>query len=179
VSDDQRLHEMLEKATAPGSDLPVSLDAETASLREAWLALGRTLDAAEAAAGPPRELVKLTPPTPPGRQLLPPATIFALAASLLVAATIALLGNRGPKVADRTAPQRGNQTAPLKTEVEVPTESQNLTYWEWDEQVDTEIENVARGANWRADYVSTFSMAYSALGEDIVRIEEDINDGKF
>jgi hypothetical protein len=35
---------MLERATAPGDDMPADLDPETASLREGWLALGELLE---------------------------------------------------------------------------------------------------------------------------------------
>jgi hypothetical protein len=93
----------LEQATATG-DLPAErLDAETASLREAWLALGEILEAAQ----PPNSVSPLALEEGPGVRVVAPRTRLrwsrllaagALAAALLLAvAAIWTLGSSRPQ----------------------------------------------------------------------------------
>jgi hypothetical protein len=81
------LQPRLERATARECPGDGSLDAETASLREGWLALGELLQAIEPSAERPFELRALPKDT---RRVGRPATaLAALAACLLVAVTLA------------------------------------------------------------------------------------------
>ena len=82
-----RLQRQLERATASECSTDGSLDAETAALREGWLALAELLEAVE----PSREQpLKLREPLKPGRRTRRKmAGIVALAASLLVGITLA------------------------------------------------------------------------------------------
>jgi hypothetical protein len=96
MSDDiNKLVEQLEKATAPGEQIDASLDAETRSLREGWLALGQLIEAAQPpSAHPPLILAPQqqypAQPVPTRRRKLAASKTLvasaALAASLLVAA---------------------------------------------------------------------------------------------
>ena len=82
-----KLQRQLEQATAPDCPAESRLDAETASLREGWLALAELLKAAEPASEEPLEL---RAPLMPVRRVGPKAVgLVALAASLLVAVSVA------------------------------------------------------------------------------------------
>jgi hypothetical protein len=100
-----KLEQRLELAT--GRDLPPEspLDPETASLREAWLALSQLLEAAEEASPKPVKLRPMPPPRHHGWRL---AATAAMAVSLLVAVTLAwqLLPSRptGRPTAERNEP---------------------------------------------------------------------------
>ena len=54
--DTKKLEEQLERATAEGGRMDDSLDAETAALREGWLALDRLIETAQTASGGPPDL---------------------------------------------------------------------------------------------------------------------------
>lgn len=82
------LERRLEQATAPADAPDVPLDAETASLREAWLAFGQVLEAAQPAPDEPLPLrIPVVRRDSRGHWWL--AGSLALAASLLVMATAA------------------------------------------------------------------------------------------
>ncbi len=81
------LEQQLEWATVRDLAPDALPDQETASLREAWLAFGQLLAAAQPASDQPLECLAHPPGRARRRWLL--ATIAGLAASLLVAATIA------------------------------------------------------------------------------------------
>ena len=178
MNDQERLQEMLECATAPGEATPADLDAETASLREAWLTLGRSLAAVDSARPALGEVptTSVSPARP--RLYLPPAAIFALAASLLVAALVAVQGSSGRKVAQQDSPQGGDPVTGQRVVSEDPAVKQ-LSYWEWDEQLDTEISNVARTAIWPAEHSSAWAESYTPLEGQVQRLQEDLNDGTF
>lgn len=162
MSDELRLQKMLDEATAPGSDFSADLDAETSSLREAWLALGRTLAAAEAAAGPPREFPQLA--TAATRRSWSKIAILALAASLLIlAGAITLRGF--------------NKNVAVKPPAEADTKL--LEGWEWDEAIDTEINNARQGVVWFGQDRHAASNSFPLAEEEIQEIQADINDSTF
>jgi len=87
VSEDpNKLRSQLEHATAADGS-PESLDAETASLREAWLALGELIEAAEREWKEPLEW--RLPPSRWKERRWKVAGVAALAASLLIGLTVA------------------------------------------------------------------------------------------
>lgn len=83
-----QLERRLEQATSRQLPAGASLDSETASLREGWLALGHLLEAAEAASGPAAPL-QPAPPSRPRRSWKVLGFVAAAAASLLVAGVLA------------------------------------------------------------------------------------------
>lgn len=187
--DDERLHEMLKRATATGLEVPVDLDAETASLREAWLSLGRKLAAAETVAPAPREWLSRTPPRE--RAIWPQLVLLATAASLLIIVGAALLRYRGPNLVENTGPRPAGANSQAdaadppvmvaggKKSSETTKAEKSSSYWEWDEQLDSEIDEVAQAATWREAQGPGYSDAYLTIGQDILRMQEDVNDGTF
>ncbi|MHB1036597.1 MAG: hypothetical protein ACYC35_17815 [Pirellulales bacterium] len=77
------LHERLTRATALAGSPDASLDEQTASLREAWLAFGQLLETAQSAADRPVRLAV----TAPRRRRRIERAVLALAACLLIAAS--------------------------------------------------------------------------------------------
>jgi len=149
VSDElDRLQRQLERATASECSTDGSLEAETASLREGWLALGELLEAAE----PSREQpLKLPEPLKPGRLTRRNvAGIVALAASLLVGVTLAgkwIRANRPGGPATRPdaslaeiVQADGEQFNPDAGQLE----TESLADWdEWEDPLDEQIASVA------------------------------------
>jgi len=160
-----KLERQLERATAPDGPTAGSLDAETASLREGWLALGELLRAVEPAVEPPLRLPK--PNRPVRRTGRKAAGIAVLAASLLVGLTLAgrWLGADRPRgVASRphtwlsqTAPPNADaerritdagpldpDSEPLNTDAD-QVDPASLDDWgEWDDPLDQQIASVAQ-----------------------------------
>jgi len=150
VSDElDRLKRQLERATASECSTDGSLDAETASLREGWLALGELLEAAEP---PVAEPVKLPEPAPPvrctGRKA---AGIAALAVSLLVGLTLAgkwIRADRpgGPAtLSDQSLSEivqaDGEQINPDAGQLETASLADRV---DWDDPLDQQIASVAQ-----------------------------------
>jgi len=175
------LEQQLEWATA--RDLPPDalLDQETTSLREAWLAFGQLLAAAQPA--PDQPLKCLSDPPGRGRRWWLLAAIAGLAASLLVAATIAWTARRTESVAVITAPSvevavsRAESSAPAaKT---APREKPSSPAGEgsvlaWDDALDKEI-TVAGQAVVSADQESPLlAGACAPLRYGLEEIEKDI-----
>ena len=177
MSDELRLQKMLEEATAPGSGVPEGLDAETSSLREAWLALGRTLAAAEVAAGPPRELLQL-PPTHTHRSWTIVA-MFALAAALLILASAFTLRG-GSNLAKQQPNESGAGAGSIDPSLATQQPSTTLLEgWEWDAAIDSEISSTARGMVWFGQDSRASSDAFPLTGQEILEIQADINDSTF
>lgn len=178
MSDDLRLQKLLEEATAPGSEMPAGLDAETSSLREAWLAVGRTLAAAEAAAGPPREFSKLVAPT--ARRSWSKNAIVALAASLLILASALTVRGFRSNLARQQPDGSGAQaesTDPTLVGSEQATKP--IEGWEWDEAIDSEIGNARLGMVWFGQDSRPLSDSFPLTGQEILEIQADINDSTF
>ncbi len=141
MSDDLRhLERQLEQATARAAPPDASLDPETASLREAWLALGQLLEAAQAESGPPAQ-----PWSPPrGRTWIrwTAAVAVAVAASLLIGVGIWALRAPGPSSGPQPSPDDIAGTAAPVPEAPTPEPSPSaLPAGElaWNDALDNEI----------------------------------------
>ncbi len=137
----QRLKQMLENATAAdtsaagntvsaGHSTSESHDAETASLREAWLAFGQLIRAADASLAAMPNIA--TPPPKPRRSRWL-GLVAAAAAALLVAVTFgwcigrnAKPDNREPSLVQRATPARPNPQPENKTASPAPAVKQDL-----------------------------------------------------
>ena len=71
----RKLEEMLERATAPGDQMPGDLDAETSSLREGWLALSKLLEDAQVGSEQPLNRWQVTLRPSPRRWRLAVAVV--------------------------------------------------------------------------------------------------------
>ncbi|MBN2473048.1 MAG: hypothetical protein JXB62_00470 [Pirellulales bacterium] len=138
MNDQSRLQRRLEQATAEALPADAPLDAETASLREGWLALGQLLKAVEPALEKPLVLSPATREARPGRLAIRWAA--ALAASLLIVASLAfglLRPKQGGAIAEKPAePAAGavQTTAPSPTPM-APEKGQLA----WDDPLDEEL----------------------------------------
>lgn len=158
-----KLERQLERATSPECPAAGSLDAETASLREGWLALGELLRAVEPPDGEPIHLPE--PALPIRRTGRKAAGIAALAASLLVGLTLAgkwIRADRPSGMATRShaalseiaraetepatsdAKPATSDAEPSHPDAE-PFETASLADWgEWDDPLDQQIASVAQ-----------------------------------
>lgn len=134
-----QLERRLELATARHCPAGDSLEPETAGLRAAWLALGEVLEAAQ----PQVELpLKRLPPLPakPHRRWLA-ATVAAMAASVLIAATVTWYVRRTMPEAT-VPPSRGaianNEQTPSAPAKKTATTVHD-TEFAWDDSLDQEI----------------------------------------
>ena len=171
----KKLEEQLEKATAPGDTIDASLDAETTSLREGWLALGQLIEAAQPTsarpplAGPPELQYPAQPAPTPRRKLAGPKTLAALAAlaaSLLVAAllTWSFVGGlfvNGPQDQQIVQDQQNEAPAPATIEkVPAPVLVQ-------DEQKSSD------SAGDDLDWDAPLDGEIAAAGQEMLRIQSD------
>ncbi len=188
----ERLQEMLERATAPGNEVPEDLDAETASLREGWLAFGKLLADAQPTAGEPRENWKVTSrPVQRWRSL---GLAIAVAASLLIAVGLAAVyrlwdGSSGtqpnpPTIARDDSMSAGTVAnapeslaqpeAEVRQDLPIAAVPDEL---KWDDSLDEQITAVAQAAalasvDW---YAQTGNL--SAIERGLDEIKKDIQDG--
>ncbi len=198
--DTKRLQEMLERATAPGDALPEDLDAETAALREGWLALSKLLTDAQSGTSEPWENWLVTPR--PTRHWRPIRWALAVAASLLIVAGLAVayrLQNGGdgvrpnsPAIA-RDAHTPATVAEPTPATVVEPTpatvaapaaEARPDTQlaagsdgFEWDDTLDAQITTLAQATalvheDWYAQ-----AGKLNALGQALDEVKKDIEDG--
>lgn len=188
----ERLQEMLERATAPGDEVPEDLDAETVSLREGWLAFGRLLSDTQPTAAEPCENWKVTPR--PVRRWRPLGMAIAVAASLLIAAGLTMAyrlrdGSSGvqpnsPTIAqdsrvpaatvNETPGALAQPTAEARRERQVAAVPDDL---KWDDSLDEQITAVAQAAalvheDWYAQAGNL-----NAIGRGLDEIKKDIEDG--
>jgi hypothetical protein len=198
----QKLREMLERATARGDDMPADLDAETLSLRESWLALGKLLEDAQLAAGQSSETWQVTlRPTP---RRWPLAVAAAIAASLLLAAglTLAYRLLDGSNAVQPSAPTLAQDDQPATNSTKglpgtvaqaSPSEFRTLTpeprtltseprtlnssVLAWDDSLDNELTAVAQAAALvREDWYARAG-GVSAIERGLDQIKKDIEDG--
>jgi hypothetical protein len=172
------LEQQLEWATARDVPPNALLDQETTSLREAWLAFGQLLAAAQPA--PDQPLKCLSDPPGRGRRWWPLAAIAGLAASLLVAATIFWSARRTGPAPVITAPSvevavsRAEPSAPAAKKVprEKPSSpaapGSTLT---WDDALDKEI-TVAGQAVVSTDD-DPLDEAIAVLGQAVVSADQE------
>lgn len=191
----RRLQEMLERATAAGNDMPADLDAETASLREGWLALGELLEAAQPASGQSLENWKVTVRPAPRRW--PLALVAAIAVSVLLAIGLTLAyrmrdGSSTPQPNppamardDRSATGSGAGSSravarALPSAARTPNAEQrtlNRSDLAWENSLDEEIEAVSQAAALvRQDWYAGVGH-WSAIERGFEEIKKDIEDG--
>jgi hypothetical protein len=175
-SDLKTLERQLESATARDVPPSASPDQETASLREAWLAFGQLLEAAQPASEP----LKL-PADPPGRGrrwwLL--ATVVGLAASLLVAATITFSGRRAGSAVVLTGPPvnvavKGVEpSVPAKKPASPAGSGPALA---WDDALDREITVAGQAVVSAAQDWTHLAGAGTTLRYGLEAVQKDIED---
>ena len=195
MNDEQdRLHAMLNRATARGDDVPADLDPETAGLREGWLALGKLLNDAEAVIGALPEAWQISPPRAPRRWKA--IIAVALAASLLIAvgATIGLrlLNSSGGQPAKEqqlahdkagTDGARPGVPQPAVPQPKSPALSGNQIAkagdaLDWSDSFDDELTSVAQAAV-SVRYDSDLNLAgLSTVKRGFDQLESEINSGK-
>jgi len=188
----KRLQEMLERATAPGDSLPEDLDAETAALRESWLALGKLLADAQSATDEPWENWMITPR--PQSHWRTVRWAVAVAASLLVAAGLAIayrlqdgagsVQPTPPVIAqdDQAAPQsvKPAPAAVAQPDAEDPQDTQLAAVPDelrWDDSLDDRITSLAQATAWAHQDWYAQAGKVNALGRELDEIKKDIEDG--
>lgn len=192
------LQARLERATAPGDQVPADLDAETSSLRDSWLTLGRLLEDAQPAGDTPWQHGKVAPrPAAHRRRPLAWAVAVAVAASLLIAAGLTLAyrsidgsggmrmdlptiaqDDRAPTDVVADAADAPDALARADSEPQrdlliaaVPDELQ------WDSALDDQITAVAQATAWvREDWYAQ-AVSFSAIERGLDEIKKDIEDG--
>lgn len=196
----RRLQEMLERATEPGDEMPADLDAETAALREGWLALGKLLEDSPFASAEPLDRWQATPRPAPQRRRL--GVAVAIAASLLIAAGLTLayrlLDGSNPGQPNAPTLARDDQSTtdslvdtpqavvqapiPQSLNPEPPSlnpEPRTLTpgYLAWDDSLDEEIAAVAQAAALVHDDWYAQAGGLSVIERGLDQIKQDIKDG--
>jgi hypothetical protein len=175
------LRRRLEQATAPEGRAEGPLDAETASLREGWLALGELLSAAEPPAEEPLTLRE--PPRPRRRIARTAAVLAALGASLVIGATLAArwvaddpVVRRVPlpqDAASRSTEREEAQGEPVAEPVETASLDDRAA---WDDPLDRRIALAAQrivGVQQDWDRVDgAFGPLYSGLEEMAEELDE-------
>jgi len=182
----KRLQEMLERATAPGEQMPGDLDAETSSLREGWLALGKLLEDAQSAPGQPLDRWQVTLRPAPQRWRL--AAVAAVAASLLIAAglTLAYRLLDGSNAGQPSAPMLAHDKSPTTDDRSPTTDhrspitdhrSPTTSDLAWDDSLDDEITAAAQAAAWVQQDWYARAGGVSAIERGLDEIKKDIEDG--
>ncbi len=191
----RRLQEMLERATAPGDEMPADLDDETSSLREGWLALGKLLKDAQFASDKPLDRWQVTPRPAPQRWRW--AVAAAIAASLLIAAGLTL-GYRlldgsnavqpgTPQLAQDNQPATGARVDTSEAVVQAAEpqprspnpepRTLNPDYLAWDDSLDDELTVVAQAAALAQEDWYARAGGLSAIERGLDQIKKDIEDG--
>ncbi len=174
------LRRRLEQATASEGRAEGPLDAETASLREGWLALGELLGAVEP---PPEKPLRLREPPRPRRVARTAAVLAALGASLVIGATLAARWVADDRVVRRVLlPQDAASRSMEREEPQVepvaePVETASLEDHEaWDDPLDQQIALAAQrivGVQQDWDRVDgAFGPLYTALEEMAEELDE-------
>jgi hypothetical protein len=188
----QRLQEILERATAPGDEVPEDLDAETAALREGWLTFGKLLAEAQPTAGEPWENWTVTPR--PVQRWLSLGLVIAVAASLLIAAGLTIayrslddssgVQPNPPAIAqdDRVPAEIVEETpeaiAQPETEVQQDLQFADVSdELEWDDSLDEQITTLAQAAAFAHDDWYAQAGKLNAIGRGLDAIKKDIEDG--
>ena len=170
ASESERLLEQLERATAAGAEPDPSADAETASLRETWLALGQLLEAA-APVGDALPEVRC-----PRRRMSSRWSWIALAAvavSLLAAAAVAWLpawsvpGQPAVELAARPSPTPATAaSAPSATEPGL----------DWDDSLDEEIALAGQRLLSLAQEPYRLKTTDSPIAERLKKMDRDLTE---
>ena len=186
--DTKKLEQQMERATAAGDRIDDTLDAETASLREGWLALGKLIEAAQKETAGPPELQYPAESEPSHRKkIVGPkvlAAIATVAVSLLVAAvaTLSFVANRPDAVTDGPEIARAkHDVSPANVSTElVQSQNQNggahVDEFAWDSALDEEI--AAAGQKMQriqADWYAS-SDASSSIYHRMEQMRLELND---
>jgi hypothetical protein len=163
-----KLHEMLDRATAPTDQNPSGLDPETASLREVWLALGNLLEANSA--NSPNVVPSVSPSTfsvPTHRWRI--HGWLALAATILILAGLAALYFR--PVANE--PVGKDLPVAVHPDDEAETYSNQLA---WNDSLDDEINAIgeatlATRGDWYAQEVEL-----NSVEKRLQQMEQDLGE---
>jgi hypothetical protein len=189
-NDLQRLHELLDRATAPADGELGSSDIEAASLRSGWVGLCRLIEEEERA-GQVVQRGEIEPSRRPVRHSLshspvPPAawTVWltaAVAASILVAVSMTTVVKhfRGQQIAEIARPadevSRPSQH-PNTASIDQPSAASDRL--QWGDSVDDEITAVSRGTLLAQDDWYVQSSRFGAVQSGIFELENEIEQGK-
>lgn len=159
-----KLQRQLEQATAADCPPEVPLDAETASMREGWLALGQLLEAAQPAPDEPPKLRPIPRRTARTRWRL--AGIAGLAASLVIGVTLGwsliVLRHSGSP-----SPPRGGVAS---QDMKQPDELN------WDDSLDQQIAQAGRQLiSIQQDWYH-LDDAFGPVHDGMEQMEKDIDD---
>jgi hypothetical protein len=203
-NDSARLHEMLSRATAPADEASDVSDAEAESLRRGWLGLCRLIEEDQRTAGEaerndiePIQYARRRCRTGAPRQpaAWSPWLISAVAASVLIAATMTMIARRfGGGVDVQPQPQQlahddtssdnhsaGSLLAHVAPSPQTSVESQRhaaADRWQWGDTVDDDITAVSQGTllaqqDWYAQ-----SSRIGAVQSGLDELENEMEQGK-
>ena len=162
----KNLQRQLEEATAAADAVDASLDAETASLRESWLAFGELLDTAGGPTPQPLEMPQLPRRVVGPRRWL--ALSAALAASLLIAITLVINAMRPEQIAKPKFDVTPKVDLPSRPEL-VADELQ------WDDTLDEQIAQAGQHlVRAQRDWYQ-LDGPFSSLQDGIGQMEEDMD----
>ena len=169
MNDETReLQHRLERATAAECLPQESLEPETASLREGWLALGQLIETAQPALDRPLPLRRAGP-----KKTLRWRKAVAMAASLAIGVALAW-GLTAKYAADPTQPAREMAAASGVSEKNVIAQVDPIAELEWDDSLDDQIAMVG----WEIIQVQgdryCLDDAFRPLWESIDRMEQEI-----
>jgi len=174
-----RLERQLERATAPECPAPDALDAETASLRDGWLALGELLRAVEPPVEPPLKLIE--PDRPVRRIARTAAGIAVLAASLLVGLTVARTWIRADRPAELATRRDTPRSEIARADAEPPhTVAKPSATVAEPSTSDAEPPDAASLADW-GGWDDPLDRQIASVAQEVVRIQQDWDrvDGAF
>jgi hypothetical protein len=184
-NDLSRLHDVLNRATAPADIELDSSEAEAASLRTGWLGLCRLLEAEQQAGNVIRrdavEAVRSVVDRSQGRAAVQSAVwtawlMAALAASVLIAASMTMLVRRNGVGADRDPQQHVAESFTAKSADAQRSVAADRV--QWGESVDDEITAVSQATllaqqDWYAQ-----SSRIGAVQTGLYDLENEIDQGK-
>jgi hypothetical protein len=198
-----RLHELLNRATAPADEASDVLDAEAASLRRGWLELGRLIEDDErgSSAAEAKDLEPIRQARQSSRSDSPaqpiawsPWLIAAVAASVLIAASMTMIVRRigagadlqpNPQqiAHDEKSPRDASAGALLTRGAPAPENSSGRRRsapdrWQWGDSVDDDITAVSQATllaqqDWYAQ-----SSRIGAVQNGLYELENEMEQGK-
>lgn len=190
-NDSARLHDLLNRATAPADETSDELDAVAASLRRGWLALGRLLEGEQRAGGaaegndvePIRQArQRLRIDSPARAAIWFPWLIAAVAASVLIAASVTMIVRRfGGGTDVQLNPQQiahDDKPRNYASGGSVLAHSTLADRWQWGDTVDDDITAVSQATlvaqqDWYAQ-----SSRVGAIQSGLDELESEMDQGK-